>query len=172
MDKFGKNTAENYQEAFDPTIRDAENLLGRTDSHYDNFYGFEFLFGLQMFKYLDFQIPGFPDSETQARPGPPEGPPRQGPIPAQPKPGPAQARFLEIWEPRFGNLEAEQIPKVKIPQIKIHVAQTVGNVWISRGKKNPSPVSCNVMQSFHGREKKKKQDNAEFLPSFLRIFQI
>ena len=74
------------------------------------------------------------------------------------KPGPsgwAQAR----------NLGPQQIQKINILEIKIRVAQNVGKVWISRGKKVPASFGAISGNLFHGPE---KMQNIEiFSPIFL-----
>ena len=56
------------QEDFFPTNPDLANILGRTDLDVENSYFFHLLDP----KFLDFQVPRFPNSQTEAwaRPGP------------------------------------------------------------------------------------------------------
>ena len=50
------------QGGFFRTNPDLADILGRTDLNFDNFYFWEFLDP----KFLDFQIPGFPDSRLSS----------------------------------------------------------------------------------------------------------
>ena len=52
------------QEDFAPINQYPTNILGRTDLHSENLF-FDFL-GFQISRFLDSQIPGFPDSRPSA----------------------------------------------------------------------------------------------------------
>ena len=47
---------------FVPTNPDLANILGRTDLDFENFYFFQLLDP----KFLDFQVPRFPNSQIEA----------------------------------------------------------------------------------------------------------
>ena len=69
MEKACDGTKWGQEDSF-PTSPDLANILGRTDLDFENFYFFEFLDP----KFLDFQVPRFPESGPwpglgRARPG-------------------------------------------------------------------------------------------------------
>ena len=56
-------------------------------------------------------------------------------IAVMPKPGPGRiSGNLEIWNLEIWKFWIQKNPNIKILKIKIHVAQNVGKVWISRKK--------------------------------------
>ena len=58
MEKLAWNGPKRGRELFFPTNPDLADILGRTDLNFENLYFWEFLDP----EFLDFQIPGFPDS--------------------------------------------------------------------------------------------------------------
>ena len=75
------------------------------------------------------------------------GPNGSSPAPAWPKPSPNHSlQICELGNPEIWN--PTKISKLKILKIQIHVAQNVGNIWIS-WKKNPGLISCHVMAFCH-----------------------
>ena len=58
MEKLAWNGPKWGRELFFPANPDLADILGRMGLHFENLYFWEFLDP----KFLDFQIPGFPDS--------------------------------------------------------------------------------------------------------------
>ena len=88
-----------------------------------------------------------------------------GPKPG-PKLGPSQiSGFFLIWDLETWKFGIQKIPKVQMLKTKIHVAQNVGKVWISR-KKKPSRPHVGPSQAIFcfGRKNAK---NTQILLSFL-----
>ena len=51
-----------------------------------------------------------------------------------------QKSGLGTWIWKFGT---QNISKIKVAQIHIHLAKNDGNVWVGRKNKTASPMSCN-----------------------------
>ena len=67
MEKMAWDGPKWGREDFFPTNPDLANMLGRTDLDFDDFYFFQILDP----KFLDFQVPRFPNNEiARSRPGP------------------------------------------------------------------------------------------------------
>ena len=62
---------------------------------------------------------------------------------------------------KFGT---QQISKIKILKIKIHVAQNVGKVWIGRKQTFPAPFGAIPGNFVRGPEKLKKCDFVSYFP--------
>ena len=89
-------------------------------------------------------------------------------LPEGPQPGPSG--WAQAW-PKLGpsraqarNLGPKKKQKIKILKIKIHVAQNVGKVWISRKKNLPAPFGASQAIFCVGRKNRK---DVIFLPIFL-----
>ena len=71
--------------------------------------------------------------------------------------------FPEIWKSwKSGNSGSNKSKKMKILKIKIHSAQNVGKVWISRKKTFPAPFGATPGHFLRGPEKCKKGQHFAF----------